>query len=314
MRNFRGATDLQAIVSLINICSCFDKLDGGASVTGLKNKLDAPGVDKNKDIRLWEDVRGNLIAYGNLRISEPSDAIDGFLSFYIHPHMRGRNLESQIFQWAETRMAEVEQERGFPVKLRTRTRDTRTERIALLEKFGFTCLRFFFRMERSLAEPVEQPQFPPSFTLRYLNPITDKLAWLELLNESFLDHWNHHPVTLETMEHWLKEPHYKPSLDLIAVADDGSLAALCNCEIQPEYSDSIGKKLGFIALLGTRRNYRRMGLGRAMLLAGLQRLSDEGIEFAQLGVDADNPNGALRLYESVGFTKKMTRMEFFKDI
>ncbi|MBW4505556.1 MAG: GNAT family N-acetyltransferase [Scytonematopsis contorta HA4267-MV1] len=314
MRNFRGATDLQPIVLLINICCCFDKLDGGSSVTELKNQLDAPFVDKNKDIRLWEDVRGNLIAYGTLWIGEPSDAIDGFLSFYIHPHMRGKDLEFQIFQWAETRMAFVKIERGFPVKLRVRVRDTRTERIALLEKFGFTCDRFFFRMERSLVEPVEQPQFQNGFTLSELNPITDKLAWLELLNESFLDHWNHHPVTLETLEYWLNEPHYKPSLDLIAVADDGSMCALCNCEIKPEYSDRIGKKVGFIGLLGTRRNYRRMGLGRAMLLAGLQRLSDKGMEFVRLGVDADNPNGALRLYESVGFSKKLTTMVFFKDI
>lgn len=147
-----------------------------------------------------------------------------------------------------------------------------------------------------------------------MNSTTDKLAWLELLNEVFLDHWNHHPVTLETMEHWLEEPHYKPELDLIAVADDGSFAALCFCEILPEYSDRIGKKVGFIAVLGTRRNYRRMGLGKAMLLAGLQRLQDKGMEFARLGVDADNPNGALQLYESVGFTKQLTKMAFFKDI
>jgi mycothiol synthase len=314
MRNFRGAADLRLIVDLINICCCFDNLDDGASVTELKNELDAPGVDKNKDIRLWEDGNGNLIGYGDLWISEPSDAIDGALSFYVHPDIRGKNLESQIFQWAETRMAEVKQERGFPVKLRAGARDTQTERITLLEKFGFICDRFFFRMERSLVEPVEQPQFPPGLTLRQMNPITDKLAWLELLNESFLDHWNHHPVTLESMEHWLKEPHYKPELDLIAVADDGSLAALCFCEIKPEYSDRIGKKVGFIGVLGTRRNYRRMGLGRAMLLAGLQRLKDKGMEFAQLGVDADNPNGALRLYESVGFSKQLTKMAFFKDI
>lgn len=144
MRNFRGVEDLQPIVDLINICDRFDNLDDGASVTELKSELDEPSVDKNKDIRLWEDGSGNLIAYGDLWISEPSDAIDGALGFYVHPDMRGKNLEFQIFEWAEARMAEVKQERSFPVKLRAGARDTQTEKIALLEKLGFTCDRFFF--------------------------------------------------------------------------------------------------------------------------------------------------------------------------
>ena len=38
-----------------------------------------------------------------------------------------------------------------------------------------------------------------------------------------------------------------------------------------------------------------------MLLKGMRLLKDEGMDTAVLGVDAENPSGALRLYESVGF-------------
>ncbi|NJL65504.1 MAG: GNAT family N-acetyltransferase [Methylacidiphilales bacterium] len=116
----------------------------------------------------------------------------------------------------------------------------------------------------------------------------------------------------------------QPIVDLINVCDrfdnldDGASVTELKSELDEpsvdKNSDRIGKKVGFIEVLGTRRNYRRMGLGKAMLLAGLQRLQDKGIEFARLGVDADNPNGALQLYESVGFTKQLTKMAFFKDI
>lgn len=54
-------------------------------------------------------------------------------------------------------------------------------------------------------------------------------------------------------------------------------------------------------MLGTRRGFRKIGLGRAILLAGLHRLKAEGLETALLGVDTDNPTGATRLHESVGF-------------
>jgi ribosomal protein S18 acetylase RimI-like enzyme len=39
-----------------------------------------------------------------------------------------------------------------------------------------------------------------------------------------------------------------------------------------------------------------------MLLAGMRWLKAQGMDTATLGVDAENPSGALRLYESVGFT------------
>src|SRR3712207_8299806 len=51
------------------------------------------------------------------------------------------------------------------------------------------------------------------------------------------------------------------------------------------------------------RSYRKIGLGRALLLAGLHRLKADGMETAALGVDAENPTGALGLYESTGFMK-----------
>ncbi len=56
-----------------------------------------------------------------------------------------------------------------------------------------------------------------------------------------------------------------------------------------------GRSEGWIELLGTRRGHRKIGLGRALVLAGLQRLKADGVETALLGVDGDNPTGATRL-------------------
>ncbi|MGQ4646967.1 hypothetical protein [Lyngbya aestuarii] len=50
----------------------------------------------------------------------------------------------------------------------------------------------------SLAEPIPEPQLPEGFTLRHLRGEQDAQAWVEMFNETFIDHWNYHPQTIET--------------------------------------------------------------------------------------------------------------------
>jgi ribosomal protein S18 acetylase RimI-like enzyme len=51
-----------------------------------------------------------------------------------------------------------------------------------------------------------------------------------------------------------------------------------------------------------------------MLLAGMHKLKEDGAGVAVLGVDAENPSGALGLYESVGFRKVNTRAVYHLDL
>jgi ribosomal protein S18 acetylase RimI-like enzyme len=51
-----------------------------------------------------------------------------------------------------------------------------------------------------------------------------------------------------------------------------------------------------------------------MLLAGMRALKDAGMDVVKLGVDAENPSGALRLYENVGFEVVYTNVAYAKDI
>ena len=168
-------------------------------------------------------------------------------------------------------------------------------------------------MKRSLAEPIPEPQFPAGFTLRDAGH-QDTEAWVQMFNQTFIDHWNHHDLTVESAEYTLTKPNYKPELDLVAVDSDRTFAAFCFCAIHPEDNDRTGRKEGWIGSLGTRRGFRKMGLARAMLLSGMHQLKAAGMDTAKLGVDTQNPNNALWLYESVGFEKLYNWITYVKDV
>lgn len=98
------------------------------------------------------------------------------------------------------------------------------------------------------------------------------------------------------------------------VAPDGTFAAFCDSQIHQENNDLSGRKYGLINPLGTLPSFRRMGLGRNILLSALQLLKVQGMETAMLYVDADNLSGATRLYESVGFQKINTQIAYTKEV
>ena len=49
------------------------------------------------------------------------------------------------------------------------------------------------------------------------------------------------------------------------------------------------------------RPWRKRGVAKALIIQSLKVLRERGMAEAALGVDAENPTGALRLYENCGF-------------
>lgn len=313
-RPYAGEADLSLIADMLNLCETVDQLEEGTSVEELRGEFSYPSFDPQRDLRLWEAADGTLIGFGQVFVSPAAEEVDGFLWFRVHPEYRDGTVEVEILRWAEQRMRELSQERQVPAKLRSGARNDRSERIALLEQHGFSIARYFLRMRRSLDEPIPDLPMPEGFTLRHLAGQHEVPAWVEMFNLSFIDHWNHHPLTVEDRLHWASEPSYRLEQDLIAVAADGTFAGFCKCFINDEQNRRQGRREGWISLLGTRRGYRGVGLGRALLLAGLRQLKADGADAALLGVDASSLTGATKLYESVGFETIHTMIAYVKNV
>lgn len=305
--------DIPAISELSILCEAGDLLDFPSSIVGLQGILAQPGVDLPHDTRLWHDEAGRLVGFALLRV-QSADPLDGMLWLRVHPRQRDGSLADEAIVWATARLHSVAAERGLPARLGCGSAHSDQWRIELLERHGMRPIRYFQRMERALAEPVAPPRLPAGFSLRCVTGDHEAAAWAEMFNESFVDHWNFHPLSVELLLHIYREPLYRRDLDLVIVAPDGAFAAFCSCEINGEENERNAERIGKIEVLGTRRGYRSIGLGRAALLAGLHTLQTEGMGCAHLIVDADSPTGANRLYESAGFQVTRRTVRYARNL
>jgi mycothiol synthase len=316
MRSYRGESDLQLLVNLFDACEQIDKLDLSISTSQLQLEIEAPGIDLDRDLRLWEDSQGQVIGFGELSIAEPIEdhLADGTLWMIVHPDARGGDLEAQIITWAEHRISEIASERQGQPKLFTWSRDNRIERIAVIKQHGFVEDRHFFFLTQPLTDTISTPQLPKGFTIRAVNLEREAQAWADLHNQAFFGQWNYHPITVESCQHRLQNPDYLPELDLVAVDPDGKFAAICYCAIDREHNTFLGRQEGWVALLFTSPDFQRQGLARAMLLQGLARLKVLNMDIAKIGVDSENAFGAKQLYESVGFKPLYTNIAYVKHL
>jgi ribosomal protein S18 acetylase RimI-like enzyme len=312
VRSYQGEIDLQPIAALCELCWKADPNQNCYTVVELKQEFNAPGVDPTQDVRLWE-AAGQVIGFGHLHLRDSEVGTTGFLGFRVHPEQQ-RGLEQDILAWAERRMRQIGQAKNTAVKLMAGCQETQLDRITLLENCGFAQERCFLTMSRSLTDPLPDPQLPAGFRVVDARMQLDETASIELYNQTFIDHWSFHPLTIERLRYYLNDPDYRPELDLVAISPDGTYSAFCFCSIYPSENERQGCAVGWVNSLGARRGFRRMGLGRALLLMGLHRLQKAGMAVAKLGVDANNPHHAQLLYESVGFQKVTARLSYSKPI
>ena len=71
---------------------------------------------------------------------------------------------------------------------------------------------------------------------------------------------------------------------------------------------------GYTEDISVRRPWRKRGLARSLLVQSIRMFQEMGMEETSLGVFVDNPSGALRLYESVGYETLHRYMAYRKSL
>lgn len=305
LRPYAGETDLPHILRVKNAEYEADGLRWRESLAELRAQYAhaSEQFDPARDL-IMAEADGEVVAYGKVDWVDATEGVREYRSGgAVHPAWRRRGIGGAVLDANIARLLEIAAGHvtELPRVLGLFTDDKQAGANALARARGFEQIRWFFEMERSgldrdLPEP---PPLPDGLELR---PATRDDAWTiwEGGMEAFRDHWGGFDASEASFRRWIESPEYQPDLLLIAWDGDQVAGGVINA-IYAEENEALGLRRGWLDSVFTRRPWRRRGLAKALIARSLHLLRDRGMDIAALGVDADNPTGALGLYESFGF-------------
>jgi ribosomal protein S18 acetylase RimI-like enzyme len=149
-------------------------------------------------------------------------------------------------------------------------------------------------------------KWPEGFRVSTFEP-GDARAFHAALGEAFAEEWNFVSTPFEQwVENRIEAPEYDPTLWFIVREEDEIAAVLRG---QPELGGA-----GWVGALGVRPQWRKRGLGLALLHHAFGEFYRRGQPRVGLGVDAQNPTGATRLYERAGMHVAYEAVAFEKEL
>jgi len=137
---------------------------------------------------------------------------------------------------------------------------------------------------------IEVPALPKGFSFRSATGIENAAALAAVHNAAF----NPTNWTPELYRKVMDSPGYAPERELVIQAPGGTYVAFT-----VTWYDHLNRT-GLFEPVGTHKNYRRRGLGRAIILYGMQQMAAAGMKFATVAHFGDN-EAARGLYQSCGF-------------
>ena len=156
-----------------------------------------------------------------------------------------------------------------------------------LQARGYRPEREVLRMVGSLSEPLSLPARPAGVGIR---------TWREgdgrRVHAVLVEAYATGRELVPPYEEWLPwltgDAEFDPALCFLAEAG-GELAGVCQCWTS-----------AFVKDLAVLPSFRGRGIGEALLRTAFAELRSRGATTVALGVDAENPTGAIRLYERLG--------------
>ena len=188
-----------------------------------------------------------------------------------------------------------------PKFFRAGAAENEKEATALLKRFCYLPERYFYDMVRPMGNHLPAAPMPAGLEIRPVTEVQLPVIFAGL-DEAFQDHWGHVPLTENNIQSWMKHPTFNPSLWKVAWDGDQVAGMVGNVLDEPE-NIANNRQRGWTEDIWVRRPWRRLGLARALLVESIQMFATMGMKETALGVDTVNPNGALKLYESVGYCK-----------
>ncbi len=309
--------DSSRIAALWNARSEWARSTAPFTAATIEMRWAHPKFNLSTDSLLILDSTSTVVGYAHIRdVKDPP--VDVYCGYSVHPAVDDAAwIWDALFDWIEAearRVLPVAPPQARVCLVAGATDDDPSER-AQLETHGFAHSRTFYRMEMDLSNAIASPMLPDGIAFRSFVPGEDDEAQVDAYRDAFRDHYGYleGPFSddLAQLQRTMQEDDFDPALWFLAIdCAQGEVAGYCLC--YPE--DRGNREMGLVDELGVRRNWRRRGIARALLLHGLAALKIRGLPRACLRVDSDNKKGALALYESVGMAVVSCSHTYVKEL
>jgi mycothiol synthase len=165
-------------------------------------------------------------------------------------------------------------------------------------RFGFQQERDLLQMRVDLPLPPETVAGVRPVEVRPFRPGQDDATWLTMNNQAFEGHPEQGGWTLEDLHERIRSDWFDPDGFLMADSPDGTgLIGSCWTKVHRDSEPVLGE----IYVISVDPERHSQGWGRALTVAGLQWMAEQGIRDGMLYTTASN-TAAVTLYTALGFT------------
>jgi ribosomal protein S18 acetylase RimI-like enzyme len=280
----------------------------------VEEELSHSYVDLANDSLIGVDEDGTFVAYGLVILPPGQETlVRSILQGGVHPDSRGDGIGRELLAWQESRALQqlARSDKTLPGWILANAEEKTKDAAALFARAGFEKSRWFFGLERKLADPIPEVSPDGGVTIVTYSPRFSAATHVAK-NDAFRDHWGSQPSTDEQWESMVKMDAFHEEVSYVALSPEGEVVGLLLTFVVEDDWKLQGYSSGYIGLVGVVREWRKKRIAPALLARAFEGYREAGYERAQLDVDAENPTGALGLYQGVGFTEKTRSISFTK--
>ena len=287
--------DAEAIAELVNEVNVAEAGFPWTTTEETRDVLTSPERAASSPDVLLIDEDGSVAGYLE---SWTSDQTELSLVAFVRPALWGRGLNTWLIRHGEAWATENHPGSDSPFAVRLSRFLSNEAAGRLFDSLGYHYVRTFWVMRVDLVESRVEAPNPSGIAIRPFEPDSDVERVYDALREAFDDHWGGPFHSLERWQHRSIDgegANFDPTLWFVAEEGNEVVGAICCTATTPRAEDT-----GEVGYLAVRRPWRRRGVALALLLTAFEELRRRGIARCELGVDAENPTGATKLYERAG--------------
>jgi len=314
-RSFAGKSDYPDMIKIIDAASKVDQDERAVTLEDIQHDYEhLVNSDPKKDLIIAE-MDGDMIAYSRVEWWQEEDPNDRIYSHFVNilPKWRNQGIERAMIHWCEERLKAVAEQHPCDSKrlFQTYSSAFKTAYNEILESRGYSATRFFIEMSRPL-ENIPEAELPEGVEAHPVREGDTHKIW-EASIEAFRDHWGFAEPKEEEFISYKGSKYFQPELWQVAWDGDEVVSSVMNF-IEHDYNEKYHRKRGWTENISTRREWRRRGIARALIVRSMHMHKAKGMTEVALGVDTNNPNGALKLYQSLGYEKDKTHITYRKPM